>query len=68
YYMGSALAEMLRGQGKQVTLVTPGADVSAWTFYTLEQRKIRAALMKAGIGMETSKVLHAVEGDEAELT
>ena len=30
-------AEELRGEGFEVTLVTPAAEVSAWTHATLEQ-------------------------------
>lgn len=65
YYLGSALAEFLRAQGKDVTLVAALPEISAWTNYTMEQRKIQASLMKAGIGLKTSKVLAEVRNGEA---
>ncbi len=67
YYMGSALAEFLRAQGKDVTLVTPGNDVSSWTAYTLEQRKIQAAVLKAGITVRPQRILAGIRSGEAEI-
>lgn len=49
YYMGGVIAELLCGQGHDVTLVTPAADVSNWTHNTLEQRRIQSNLMKMGV-------------------
>ena len=37
YYMGGVIAEKLRGDGVEVTLVTPDPVVSSWTVLTLEQ-------------------------------
>lgn len=37
YYLGAVLAEKLRLDGLEVTLVTPADRVSAWTINTLEQ-------------------------------
>ncbi|MEO0622884.1 MAG: FAD-dependent oxidoreductase [Pseudomonadota bacterium] len=57
YYMGSLMAEVLRGRGHAVTLVTPAADVSTWTHNTLEQHRVQKRLME----MEVAIVpLHAV--------
>ena len=36
YYLGSAIAEHLAHTGHEVVLVTPSAEVSGWTHYTLE--------------------------------
>jgi dimethylamine/trimethylamine dehydrogenase len=49
YYMGGVLAEKLRLDGHQVTLVTPAADVSNWTHFTMEQRRIQARLIELGV-------------------
>ncbi|CUH48759.1 oxidoreductase [Ruegeria atlantica] len=49
YYMAGALAEKLRGQGHNVTYVTPAADVSHWTHNTMEQARIQARLMKMDV-------------------
>ena len=44
YYMGGVIAESLVNAGAKVTLVTPAADVSAWTHNTLEQIHIEKRL------------------------
>ncbi|MEM6622755.1 MAG: FAD-dependent oxidoreductase [Pseudomonadota bacterium] len=49
YYMGGLMAELLRQEGHAVTLVTPAADVSHWTTYTLEQERIQAKLKRMGV-------------------
>lgn len=49
YYMGGVIAELLRGKGFDVTIVTPAADVSNWTHNTLEQHRIQSRLMKMGV-------------------
>jgi dimethylamine/trimethylamine dehydrogenase len=46
YYMGGLLAEKLRAAGCDVTLVTPAADVSTFTHYTLEQERIQGRLIE----------------------
>ena len=48
YYMGSVIAEKLAAAGA-VTLVTPAADVSAWTHNTLEQTHIERRLRELGV-------------------
>jgi dimethylamine/trimethylamine dehydrogenase len=49
YYMGGVLAEQLRQQGTDVTLVTPASDVSSWTSMTLEQTWIEERLYQLGV-------------------
>ncbi len=49
YYLGGALAELLAGEGFQLTLVTPEARVSVWTENTMEQHRIQARLLEAGV-------------------
>jgi dimethylamine/trimethylamine dehydrogenase len=49
YYMGGVIAEKLRLGGFDVTLVTPAPLVSAWTVNTLEQSRIQARLLEAGV-------------------
>ncbi len=60
-YLGGVLAEKLRADGLDVTLVTPAAQVSTWTWATLEQFRIQSQLMKAGIRVETCKNVTAIE-------
>jgi dimethylamine/trimethylamine dehydrogenase len=49
FYMGGVIAELLRGQGHDVTLVTPAADVSHWTHNTLEQSRIQSRLIEMDV-------------------
>ena len=51
YYMGSCLAELLRGRGHEVTIVTPAAAVSAWTFMNNELTYVRERMSELGIGI-----------------
>ncbi|MEM9146389.1 MAG: NAD(P)-binding protein [Pseudomonadota bacterium] len=51
YYMGGLMAELLRAEGFDVTYVTPEADVSHWTHHTLEQDRIQARLIEAGVAI-----------------
>ena len=67
YYMGGLLAEKLRARGNQVTLVTPAADVSSWTHFTLEQTRIQTRLLEMGVKIMPHKNLIAIDHDEVEL-
>ena len=49
YYMGSLMAEKLRLLGHDVTLVTPDADIAAWSHATLEQGLIVSRLHEIGV-------------------
>lgn len=49
YYMGGVIAELLSARGADVTLVTPGAVVSAWTDFNLEQARIQSRLHEIGV-------------------
>jgi dimethylamine/trimethylamine dehydrogenase len=62
YYVGHSLAEHLRGQGIEVLLITPLADVSQWSYYTLELRRIEARLASAGITVRSKSRIAEVEG------
>jgi dimethylamine/trimethylamine dehydrogenase len=55
FYMGGLLAERLRHQGLDVTLVTPDNVVSSWTGYTLELSHINKKLRQLGIHVVTAK-------------
>jgi dimethylamine/trimethylamine dehydrogenase len=62
YFMGGALAERLRREGHEVTLVTPCATASAWTVYTDEQGFVQARLLELGVRLVLS---HLVTGQGA---
>jgi dimethylamine/trimethylamine dehydrogenase len=49
FYMGGVLAEKLRLDGHEVTFVTPAADISSWTRFTLEQARIQTRLLELGV-------------------
>ncbi len=60
YYLGGVLAELLRGEGFEVELVTPAAQASAWTVNTMEVDKIQRRLLLAGVAIRTSAALTAI--------
>jgi len=43
------MADLLAGEGHQVTLATPGLCVASWTEYTLEQGHIERRLVDLGV-------------------
>jgi len=51
YYMGGVMAELLRSNGLEVTLVTPAPDVSHWTHNTLEQGRIQRRLIEMDVAI-----------------
>lgn len=57
YYLGGVLAELLVGEGCEVTLVTPEARVSEWTVNTLEQHRIQRRLLELGVDVVTSRTV-----------
>jgi dimethylamine/trimethylamine dehydrogenase len=63
YYMGGVLAELLAGEGYEVQLVTPAAQVSSWTNNTLEIVRIQQRVLGAGVHVRTARVLTAVAAD-----
>jgi dimethylamine/trimethylamine dehydrogenase len=64
YYMGSVVAEHLRLQGIEVTLVTPAADVSNWSHATLEQGWAEERLHQIGVTIiEKHSVTAAAKGE-----
>ncbi|MCW2556061.1 MAG: NADH:flavin oxidoreductase [Mycobacterium sp.] len=63
YYMGGVIAELLAGEGLDVTLITPAAHVSQWTTNTLEVARIRKRVIRAGIDVRTNSALTAVTAD-----
>jgi dimethylamine/trimethylamine dehydrogenase len=63
YYVGHGIAEWLRAKGLDVTLITPLADVSQWSYYTLELRRLEERLEDAGVVCITkSKVKEVSNG------
>ena len=67
YYLGGVLAEKLRRDGHEVTLVTPDAEASQWTHYTLEHARIQTRLLELGVAIEAHRNVAAVGNGEVEL-
>ena len=67
YYLGGVLAEKLRRDGLEVTLVTPAPDVSHWTHNTLEQNSIQKRLLELEVALRPQQGLSAIHDGEAEL-
>jgi dimethylamine/trimethylamine dehydrogenase len=59
YYLGSAIALLLREREMAVTIVTPETAVSSWSFFTDEHASLMKELIEAGIEIVTAKGLHA---------
>ena len=60
YYMGGVLAELLAADGYEVHLVTPAAQVSSWTFHTLELAKVNRRVRQAGVHVHCDTTLTSV--------
>jgi len=67
YYLGGIIAEKLRADGLDVTLVTPANEVSTWTTHTEEQHRIQQRIMGLGIDVQTGKSLARITGESAVL-
>ncbi|MFV2000453.1 MAG: FAD-dependent oxidoreductase [Acidimicrobiia bacterium] len=67
YYIGGVIAEMLRNEGLDVTLVTPANEVSTWTNHTEEQYRIQQRLLSLGIVLETGTSLANIAADHTTL-
>jgi dimethylamine/trimethylamine dehydrogenase len=63
YYLGGLLAEKLRQDGLDVTLVTPAADVSKWSHATLEQGSAERRLYEIDVDIIEKHALAAIAAD-----
>lgn len=62
FYLGAVLAEKLRADGLEVSLVTPADRVSAWTVNTLEQHSIQKRLLEMGVGIHVTRNIADFDG------
>jgi dimethylamine/trimethylamine dehydrogenase len=67
YYLGAVLAEKLRLDGHDVTLVTPAERVSAWTVNTLEQHAIQKRVLDLGVEVCTNRNVLEFDGSRVVL-
>jgi len=63
YYLGGVIAERLRSEGLDVTLVTPANEISTWTTHTEEQYRIQARVLGLGIAIATGHSVAEVRPD-----
>jgi dimethylamine/trimethylamine dehydrogenase len=68
YYMGGIMAEKLRADGHEVTLITPVGNVSQWTFYSEEQHRIEKQILEQGIDVIYHSNLISVDDGFVEIT
>ncbi|MFA9420741.1 MAG: FAD-dependent oxidoreductase [Gammaproteobacteria bacterium] len=68
FYMGAVIAEKLRLEGYEVTLVTTAPEVSPWTHNTLEQHRIQARVLELGIRVVTSHNISRVGSGEVDIS
>jgi len=68
FYMGALIAEKLKLDGHEVTLVTTTPEVSPWTHNTLEQHKTQARVLELGIKVITAHNITRVGTDEIEVS
>ncbi|MFT3988887.1 FAD-dependent oxidoreductase [Aestuariivirga sp.] len=65
YFMGGALAERLKREGLDVTLVTPAAIASSWTAYTDEQAFVQKRLLELGVSIRPLLAISGFDGQAA---
>jgi dimethylamine/trimethylamine dehydrogenase len=68
YYMGHSLAELLRERGLEVLIATPLADLSQWSYYTLELRRLEERLSRAGIAVIGKSRMAEISGRRLRLS
>jgi dimethylamine/trimethylamine dehydrogenase len=66
YYLGSAIAEKLAGQG--VTYVTTAGAAAAWGFMTNEQPLVHQSFARQGIALRTLEVVTGFDGETLHLS
>jgi dimethylamine/trimethylamine dehydrogenase len=67
YYLGAVIAEKLRSDGFDVTLITPADRVSAWTVNTLEQHSIQRRILEMGIAVLANRNILEFDGNRLTL-
>ena len=67
YYLGSAIAEHLAGQGRAVTYITTAGAAAAWGFMTNEQPLVHQSFAKKDIRLRTLEVVTGFDGETLHL-
>jgi dimethylamine/trimethylamine dehydrogenase len=67
YYMASAIAQLLAGEGHDVTFVSSEGVVAPFASYTSEQVQVQSALIAAGVRIIVSMTVAELAADHAVL-
>jgi dimethylamine/trimethylamine dehydrogenase len=67
YYMGGVIAELLRRESYNVTLVTPSCLVSSFTKASLEQAKIQTKLLELDVTITANMAVQGIAEDHVTL-
>jgi len=62
FYLGGLVAELVRGRGSEVVLVTSSGVVSPETSVTLEQHRIHSRILEKGIRVVVSHIANDYDG------
>lgn len=68
FYMGAVIAEKIKRDGNEVTLVTTAPEVSPWTHNTMEQHRIQARVLELGINVITSHNISGIGESEIDIS
>ncbi len=63
YYMAASIAEKLKAEGRDVTIVTPHSDAAHFMKFTTELEMMNRHLRELGIDIRVSTRLNAVSGE-----
>lgn len=66
-YIGNVIAEKLRGEGKEVSIVTSAAETAGYLLLTMEQHKVIHRMLEIGVPIVRLKSLSAIENGKVVL-
>jgi dimethylamine/trimethylamine dehydrogenase len=67
YYMASVIAQKLRTDGVEVTLISPNSVVAAYSSATSEQRQTQVGLLEAGVSIRTNRAISDFDGNSVDM-
>jgi len=67
YYMACVIAQKLRADGVEVTLITPDSVVASFSSVTNEQRLTQIGLLDAGVSIKTNRAISGFDGNSVEI-
>ena len=64
-YLAGVLADHLSSEKAEIIFVTPASVVSPWTDSTLEQKRVQASLINAGVKIICNQSINKIENETA---